>query len=77
MATVKKLISIEEALAKELEAVSKILGVPQSKIVEKALDFYLDYVDGMVAERISDGIKKGEIKIKDAEEVFKNLGIEI
>ena len=77
MATVKKLISMEESLAKELENISKILGIPQSEIVEKALDFYLDYIDGMIAEKVSKGIKEGKIKVKDADEEFKRLGIDV
>ncbi len=77
MATVKKLISMEESLAKELENVSKILGTSQSEIVEKALDFYLDYVDGIIAEKVSKGIKEGKIKVKEADEVFKRLGIDV
>ena len=77
MATVKKLISMEEGLAKELENLSKILGIPQSKLIERALDFYLDYIDGMIADKVSKGIKEGKIKVKDSEEVFKRLGIDV
>lgn len=77
MATVKKLISMEESLAKELENISKILKVSQSEIVEKALDFYLDYIDGIIAEKVSNGIKEGKIKVKEADEVFKRLGIDV
>jgi len=64
-------------LAKELENVSKILGIPQSELVEKALDFYLDYIDGMIADKVSRGIKVGKIKVKDANKVFKRLGIDV
>jgi metal-responsive CopG/Arc/MetJ family transcriptional regulator len=77
MAEKKKLISIEKNLIKELENVSKILGISQSELVEKALDFYLDYIDGMIADKVSRGIKEGKIKVKDADEVFKKLGIDV
>ncbi len=77
MAKRKKLISIEKNLAKELENVSKILGIPQSELVEKALDFYLDYIDGIIADKLSRGIKKGKIKVKDANKVFKRLEINV
>ncbi|ACN99240.1 hypothetical protein SULAZ_0573 [Sulfurihydrogenibium azorense Az-Fu1] len=73
----KKTINIEKKLATELETLSKILEVSQSKIIEKALDFYLDYIDGMIAERVSKGIKEGKIKVKEADEVFKKLGINV
>ncbi len=68
---------MDKGLAKELENVSKILGRPQSEIVEKALDFYLDYVDGIMADKISKGIKEGNIKVKKADEVFKRLNIDV
>ena len=77
MAKRKKLISIEKGLAKELKNVSKILGIPQSELVEKALDFYLDYIDGIIADKLSRGIKKGKIKVKDANKVFKRLEINV
>ncbi|WP_029523309.1 ribbon-helix-helix domain-containing protein [Persephonella sp. KM09-Lau-8] len=77
MAKKKKLINMEKNLARELENVSKILGIPQSELVEKALDFYLDYIDGIIADKVSSGIKEGKIKVKDADEVFKKLGIDV
>jgi len=77
MATTKKLISMDENLAKELENIAKILGTTQSEIIEKALDFYLDYIDGLIAEKVSKGIKEGKIKVKKADEVFKELGIDV
>ena len=40
MATVKKLISLDENLASELESVAKALHKSQKEIVESALDFY-------------------------------------
>ncbi|NPA52536.1 MAG: ribbon-helix-helix domain-containing protein [Aquificae bacterium] len=77
MSTVKKLISMDEGLAKELENLSRILGTSQSDIVEKALDFYMDYIDGILAEKVIKGIKEGKIKVKDADQVFKKLGIDV
>ena len=64
-------------MAKDLENVSKILGIPQSELVEKALSFYLNYIDGMIAEKVGRGIKVGKIKVKDADEIFKRLGIDV
>ena len=77
MATTRKLISMDETLARELSAVSKLLGVTQREIVEKALDFYFDYLDVIVAEKISKEIKKNRMKVYEAEEVFKELGIDV
>lgn len=43
MATVKKLFSLDESLANELENVAAVLHKSQKEIVENALDFYFDY----------------------------------
>jgi len=77
MSVTKKLISMDETLAKELSAVSKLLGVSQREIVERALDFYFDYLDVAIAEKISKDIEEGRMKVYEAEEVFKELGIDV
>ncbi|WP_456382787.1 ribbon-helix-helix domain-containing protein [Persephonella sp.] len=77
MAKVKRLISMKTSLARVLEAISEITGMSQSEVIEKALDFYLNYIDGIIAERVSKGIKEGKMKVKEADEVFKRLGIKV
>ena len=76
MAVVKKLISFEEGVARELERVSKALGTTQKDVIERALDFYFDHTDAILAEKISNEIREGKIKVHDADEIFKELGIE-
>jgi len=77
MGTVKKLISLDEGIAKELETVADALHKSQKEIVENALDFYFDYTDTVVADKITKEIKSGEMKVYDSDEVYKELGIEI
>jgi len=77
MATVKKLISLDESLATELENVAKSLKKSQKEIVESALDFYFDYTDGIVADSVSKDIESGKMKVYDSEDVYKELGIDI
>ena len=77
MPTVKKLISFDESVANELEIVSKALNKSQKEIVESALDFYFDYTDGIVADKITDDIKAGKMKVYDENEVYESLGIDI
>lgn len=77
MATVKKLFSIDESIAKDLEIVAKMLHKSQKEIVETALDFYFDYTDGMVADKITNEIKSGKMKTYESDEVYKELGIEL
>jgi len=77
MATIKKLFSIDEAIAQELEQVASALHTSQKDIVEKALDFYFDYTDGIIADSISKKIDSSEIKLHNSEDVYKELGIDI
>ncbi len=77
MSSVKKLISFDESVANELEIVSKALNKSQKEIVESALDFYFDYTDGIIADKITDDIKTGKMKVYDESEVYENLGIDI
>ena len=77
MATVKKLISLDESLARELETVAKALQKSQKEVIENALDFYFDYTDGVVADKISAQIEAGEMKVHNSEDVYKELGIEL
>ncbi|SFV51641.1 hypothetical protein MNB_SM-7-1038 [hydrothermal vent metagenome] len=77
MATVKKLISLDASLAQELESVAKALHKSQKEVVESALDFYFDYTDGVVADKISADIESGRMQVHESEDVYKELGIEI
>jgi len=77
MATVKKLISLDETLAKELETVANALHKSQKEVIASALDFYFDYTDGIVADKISSEIEAGTMKVYESEEVYKDLGIEL
>jgi predicted DNA-binding protein len=77
MATIKKLFSIDESIAKELEVVSSAMHKSQREIVETALDFYFDYTDSVVADSVTQDIRDGKMKVYDAKDVYKDLGIEI
>ena len=77
MATVKKLISLDEGLAKELENVADALHKSQKEIVENALDFYFDYTDTVVADKITKEINSGKMEVYDSEDVYEELGIEL
>jgi predicted DNA-binding protein len=77
MATVKKLFSLDEHLAKELDLVASALNKTQREIVESALDFYFDYTDGILADNITKKIKEGSMKTYDKDTVYKELGIDL
>jgi len=77
MATIKKLISLDENIAKELENVADALHKSQREVVENALDFYFDYTDAIVADKVTKDINSGDMKVYDSEEVYKELGIKL
>ncbi len=76
MAIVKKLISMDENVARELEKLADILNTSQKEVVERALDFYFDHTDAMIAEKLSREIREGKMDLHDADDVFKKLGLE-
>ena len=77
MATVKKLFSLDESLARELENVSYALKKSQKEVVENALDFYFDYTDSVMADSVMQDIQDNKMKVYDSDDVYKELGIEI
>ena len=77
MGTVKKLFSLDEGIARELDIVATAINKTQKEVVETALDFYFDYTDGMVADKITEEIKNGTMKVRDSDEVYNELGIDL
>ncbi|MBA1420814.1 MAG: hypothetical protein FAF03_08175 [Epsilonproteobacteria bacterium] len=76
MSVVKKLISFDSVVAEELESLSKTLDITQKELIERALDFYFDHTDSMTAQKISDDVISGKENVHDADDVFKELGLE-
>ncbi len=76
MSVVKKLISFDSVVAEELETLSKTLDITQKELIERALDFYFDHTDSITAQKISDDVVAGKEKVHDADDVFKELGLE-
>ncbi|WP_461829781.1 ribbon-helix-helix domain-containing protein [Aquifex sp.] len=73
---VKRLnITLDKEIAEELELISKELGEKKSKLIEKALTFYFDYLDIKIAEKRLKKLEKGETKTIPAEEVYEELDI--
>ena len=72
----KKIFSLDDSLARELELVAKALNTTQKEIVEKALDFYFDYMDATIADKIIEDVENKKLKTFSQEEAYKILGIE-
>lgn len=77
MGTVKKLFALDEGIAKELDIVAAAVNKTQREVVETALDFYFDYTDGIVADKITEEIKSGKMKVYDSDDVYEKLGIDL
>ena len=73
---VKKLFTLDDGIARELELVAKALNTTQKDIVEKALDFYFDYTDSIIADKIIEDVENKKIKTYSEKETYKILGIE-
>jgi len=73
---VKKLFTLDDGIARELELVAKALNTTQKDIVEKALDFYFDYTDSIIADKIIEDVENKKIKTYSKKETYKILGIE-
>ncbi|MCF6245284.1 MAG: hypothetical protein L3J43_09635 [Sulfurovum sp.] len=76
MSVVKKLISFDSVVAEELESLSKTLDITQKELIERALDFYFDHTDSITAQKMSDDVASGKVKVHDADDVFAELGLE-
>ncbi len=72
---VKMSITIDKDVAKELESVAKELSDKKSRIIQKALTFYFDYLDEKIADKRLDDLQSGKTKTISAEEAYKRLGI--
>ncbi|MCK5681988.1 hypothetical protein KAI46_14370 [bacterium] len=77
MGTVKKLFALDEGIARELDIVASAINKSQKEVVETALDFYFDYTDGIVADKITEEIKSGKMKVHNSNEVYNKLGIDL
>ncbi|WP_027389846.1 hypothetical protein [Chrysiogenes arsenatis] len=76
MPVVKKLITLDESVAKELEMVAAALHKTQREVVETALDFYFDHTDAIIADKITQDICDGKMRTIDSAEVYAELGID-
>ncbi len=76
MSTVKKLLSFDSMVAEELEMVSSALNITQKELIERALDYYFDHTDTIIAQKISKDVEDGKESVYDAKDVFSELGLD-
>ncbi len=77
MPTVKKLVSFDSMVAEELEMVSAALNITQKELIERALDYYFDHTDIIIAQKISKDVEDGKESVYDAKDVFSELELDV
>ena len=63
-------------LQKSWKYFQKRLILPKKSLSKELLDFYFDHTDSITAEKISNDVHSGKEQIHDADDVFKDLGLE-
>lgn len=70
---VKMSITIDKEVARELESTALELNDKKSRIIQKALMFYFDYLDEKIADKRLDELKTGKTHTVSAEKAYKLL----
>lgn len=71
----KMSITLDNAVASELEAIAKELNEKKSHLIENALMIYFDMLDEKLADKRLKELETGKTKTIPAEDVWKELGL--
>ncbi len=70
-------IRLEKDLLGQLDEYATELEKTRTNLIEKAIEFYFDKLDEMVADKRIDNLKSGKTKVVPLEEVFAQAGINV
>jgi predicted DNA-binding protein len=70
-------IRLEKDMIEALDEYANELDKTRTKLIEKAIEFYFDKLDEMVADKRIDNLKSGKTKVIPLEEVFAKAGIDV
>ena len=70
-------IRLEKDVVQTLDEYAQELDKTRTNLVEKAIEFYFDKLDEMIADKRIDNFKAGKSTIIPLEEVFKKAGIDV
>ncbi|MCK5519922.1 MAG: ribbon-helix-helix protein, CopG family [Candidatus Marinimicrobia bacterium] len=70
-------IRLEKDTIQSLDEYAVELDKTRTKLIEKAIEYYFDKLDEIVADKRIDNIKSGKTKIVSLETVFKQAGINV
>ena len=70
-------IRLEQDIIQTLDEYANELDKTRTKLIEKAIEFYFDKLDEMIADKRIDNLKSGKTKIIPLEAVFAQAGINV
>ena len=70
-------IRLEKDTIQSLDEYAVELDKTRTKLIEKAIEYYFDKLDEIVADKRIDNIKSGKTKVVSLETVFKQAGINV
>ena len=70
-------IRLEKDILEQLDEYATELEKTRTSLIEKAIEFYFDKLDEMVADKRIDNLKSGKTKVIPLEEVFAKAGIDV
>ncbi|SHO81168.1 hypothetical protein MNB_SV-15-1552 [hydrothermal vent metagenome] len=70
-------IRLEKDIIQHLDDYANELDKTRTNLIEKAIEFYFDKLDEMVADKRIDNLKSGKTKVIPLEVVFAQAGIDV
>lgn len=70
-------IRLEKDVVQYLDEYANELDKTRTSLIEKAIEYYFDKLDEMVADKRIDNLKSGKTKAVSLEEVFAQAGIDV
>ncbi len=70
-------IRLEKDTVQHLDEYAHELDKTRTSLIEKAIEFYFDKLDEMVADKRIDNLKSGKTKVIPLEVVFAQAGINV
>ena len=70
-------IRLEKDIVQTLDEYANELDKTRTKLIEKAMEFYFDKLDEMIADKRIDNLKSGKTKVIPLENVFAQAGINV
>ena len=70
-------IRLEKDMIQALDEYANELDKTRTKLIEKAIEYYFDKLDEMIADKRIDNLKSGKTKVVSLEDVFAQAGIDV